>query len=440
MSSLADRIRTVVAPRNTGDLRPRDADPIGEPARALDLSPLGGAWQRDCFVVERALDAYANHGRGQVGALASQLREAADEAGHFAGGAPARPPFVFLDLETTGLSGGAGTQAFLVGCAWFDDDRFVTKQFLMTRYADERPMLEAVASECARAGALVTFNGKSFDAPVLETRYLFHRLEWFGADVPHVDVLHPARQFWKRDECSLVSLEQRLVGHRRRGDVPGFEIPARYFKFVRSGEAAPLGGVLEHNRLDLLSLAALTARLLHLFRLGPDAAHDAREALALGHRYMRAGFEDRARDAYERSIAMSRAPRGAFDGAKIDALRALALAWRRAKDHESASRCWHTLLEIRGCPPAIAREATEALAIHHEHRVHDLVSARSFALRTLENRGDEQWAGARNWAQAVQHRLARLERKLSTARQPGLPSLPLQPSCAAPTSEPRISS
>src|SRR5213079_2321368 len=96
-------------------------------------------------------------------------------------------------------SGGAGTHAFLVGCGWFEaDGGFLTRQFLMVRYSDERPLLATVAGELARAGALVSFNGKSFDAPVLETRYLFHRLDWIGGGMPHVDVLHPARRFWKR--------------------------------------------------------------------------------------------------------------------------------------------------------------------------------------------------------------------------------------------------
>ena len=111
---------------------------------------------------------------------------------------------MFFDLETTGLSGGAGTLAFLVGCGWFEDDgAFVTRQFLLARHADERMLLEAVAAELARAGALVSFNGKSFDAPLLESRYLFHRLPWSGREMPHVDVLHPARRFWKRKEHTL---------------------------------------------------------------------------------------------------------------------------------------------------------------------------------------------------------------------------------------------
>ena len=376
------------------------------------------------------------HGRETIGSIAERLAQSAGEAGLFAGGSP-QAPFVFFDLETTGLSGGAGTQAFLVGCGSFGDDgAFLTRQFLLTRYADERTLLGMVSDALARAGALVSFNGKSFDAPVLETRYLFHRLEWVGAEMPHVDVLHPARRFWGNDtaesNCSLTALERRIVGARRAGDVAGFEIPARYFQFVRSGDAGPLVAVLEHNRLDLLTLAALTGRLLHLSRVGPAEARDACEALALGRIYARAGFETRARESLVRSIELSRAPRGAFDPVRIEGLRALALAWRRVREHDEAAEYWQQLVDTRGCPPIVAREATEALAIHHEHRVRDFTAARTFALRSLE-------AEARPaWTRAVHHRLARIERKLS--ERPAFPSSSLLPSCGFPPSGRRTSS
>jgi uncharacterized protein len=284
----------------------------------------------------------------------------------------------------------------------------------MTRFADERRMLQAVRQAFDRAGALVSFNGKSFDAPVLETRYLFHRLEWCGGETPHIDVLHPARQFWKRDDCSLVALEKQLLGHRRVGDVAGFEVPARYFQFIRTGDAQPLAAVLEHNRLDLLSLAALTARLLHITRRGPDAARDPREAIGLGRVYARAGFDDRACDAYLRALSLSRAPATAFDAARVAALRALALAYRRMRRFDLAARRWQELLDIRGCPAAIAAEATEALAIHHEHRIRDFEAARAFALRSLESSATAERPAR---TEAVKHRIGRLELKLEVRRQ-----------------------
>jgi uncharacterized protein YprB with RNaseH-like and TPR domain len=443
LTSLADRIRGIVNGTGpTGPAGPKaTAADVRVPEESRDLAPLGGEWRDGCYVIEREWQASARHGRERVGVLGELLGAASGEAPFFAAGAPARPPFVFVDLETTGLSGGAGTHAFLVGCGWFDADGFMTRQFIMTRYADERPMLDAVARECARAGALVSFNGKSFDAPVLESRYLFHRLDWFGRTLPHLDVLHPARQFWKQDDCSLLALERQLVGHRRVGDVPGFQVPARYFHFVKTGDVRPLCAVLEHNRLDLLSLAALTTKLLHLAQAGADGVRDAREALALGLVYARAGLESRARAAFIKSLALCRSPRGAFDATRIDALRGLAIAWRRVRQFDDAANCWKALLEIRGCPAHIACEATEALAIHHEHRLRDLPAARALAVQNLETVENGTRAWGKTWSQAVRHRLARLDRKLErSSAPPQSPFLPLQPASAAPPSALRTSS
>jgi len=437
LSTLADRIRGIVkSPAPCASL-PSLCDPPAPPASPADARALpvleralDGEWRDGCFVVEHRRPAASRHGKEAVGQVAARLDQTAADAALLTHGKPAQPPFLFLDLETTGLSGGAGTLAFLVGCGWFDGDgSFVTRQFLLTRFQDERALLERVAAELAAAGALVSFNGKSFDAPLLETRFLFHRLDWIGGRLPHVDVLHPARRFWKTPAgspeehavaqpfraasggCSLQTLERQIVGARRSGDIPGFQIPARYFQFVRSGDAAPLRTILEHNRLDLLTLAALTARLLHLTRTGPDGVRDAREALALGHVYASAGLDDRARGAYRRAIDRCRSPRGAYDLLRIDALRRLAYACRRGRLFADAAECWLELLEMRGCPPFIEREATAALAIHNEHRRRDLGAAKEYALRTLE-------AGeAPAWKAAAQHRIARLNRKLTRAQE-----------------------
>jgi uncharacterized protein YprB with RNaseH-like and TPR domain len=410
VSSLADRIRGIVKSPVAQGFSPAGGAGLKACVTENLSDVLGGVWSDGCFVIERRIAAAIRHGAETVGSIAERIDDASAHASWFANGAPARAPFVFFDLETTGLSGGAGTQAFLVGCASFDADAsFVVRQFLLTAPHEEPAILKRVGAVLRDAGALVSFNGKSFDAPVLETRYLFHRLAWPAADVPHVDVLHPARRFWNMDDSSLVSLERHLVGARRVGDVPGVEIPSRYFQFLRSGNPRPLASVLEHNRLDLLTLAALTSRLLHLARTGPDAARNARESLALGHVFARAGMETHGRAAFERSLELSAAPAGAYDPTRIEALRALAQALRRARLFEEAARRWRQLLEQRGCPPAIAREATEALAIHHEHRVRDLTAAHAFALRGLE-------MGTRGGP----HRLARIERKMTVSVPPTL--------------------
>jgi uncharacterized protein YprB with RNaseH-like and TPR domain len=391
---------------------------------------LGGEWRRrdgaSCFVVETRCEPSWAHGATTVGTLAGRLEEAAGEATLVAG-VPAPSPFGFFDLETTGLGGGAGTYAFLVGCGRFDGDgSFVTRQYLLVEFADERSLLASVAGELGRAGALVSFNGKSFDAPLLETRCLYHRLEWIGAQRPHVDMMHVARRFWRRQGgvaagatapemgCSLIALEHQLLGTRRAGDVPGAEIPSRYFHFVRTGDARQLRGVFEHNRLDLLSLAALTARAMHLVRVGPDRTDDPREALALGWIYARGGLDARAQDAYLRAVELC--AQGPSSAVYVDALRSLALARRRSRSYDDAAGYWRQLLDVRGCPRHVAREASEALAIHHEHRVRDLATAKAFALIGLEN------GTAPLSKEAMRHRLARLERKMGRlgARGPRL--------------------
>ncbi len=419
MSGLADKIRGIVAPRADAPPAavPATAPSRQQPGASTSLDLLGGVVRDDVFVVERRVDGSTRHGRHLVGEAAERLDAAAEHAPLF-GAAQARPPFLFIDLETTGLSGGAGTHAFLVGCASFAPDRsFVTRQFLMTHFAGERALLAAVARQVDAAGALVSYNGKSFDAPLLETRYLFHRLEWGGSRVPHVDALHPSRRFWGGDTeagCTLQSLERAVVGCRPRvGDVPGFEVPSRYFQFVRTGDARPLAQVLEHNRLDLLTLAIVSARLLHLARVGPDEVQVGAEALALGRVYARAHLEDRARASFRRAIDLSRAPAGAFDPVRVDALRLLALAWRRVRQYDEAARCWRALIDTRGCPPGVRREAAEGLAIHHEHRVRDLDGARTFALESLDVESRPAWT------RAVEHRLARLDRKLAASHAEG---------------------
>jgi len=347
---------------------------------------------------------------------------------------PCRDGLLFIDLETTGLAGGAGTYAFLVGCAWFDGGSFRIRQYLMSNPMVERAMLGAVAELAGEAGTVVTYNGKTFDLPLIETRYLFHRLETPFAGLPHVDMLHPARRLWRghgvdgADDsatmfdaggCRLSTLERTLCGFEREGDVPGFEIPSRYFRYVRTGDARPLEGVLEHNRLDLLSLALLTARAAQLVEEGPPAVRTAREAVGLGRLYQLAGRLDEARRCFGLGCGISASAPGVplpagGDGAQLraEALSSYARLSRRARFFDDAAAAWSCLVTLPGCPPPILREAAEALAVHHEHRRRDPLSARSFALQSL------QLPLSASRREALHHRVARLERKLADASLP----------------------
>ena len=334
---------------------------------------------------------------------------------------------LFLDLETTGLSGGAGTVAFLIGCGWFDLGAFQVRQFLLPSYAAERALLGAAAECFDEAALLVTYNGKTFDVPVMETRWLFHRMEIPLESVRHFDMLHPARRLWRTranaiDDgeagCRLATLERLLCGVTRVGDVPGLEIPSRFFRFLRSGDARPLEAVLEHNRLDLISLAAVTAHAVRLVEDGEDSCRDAAEALALGRVYERADRMARALACFERAASDS----AADVELRAEALYRLGLRLRRERRFAEAADASRRLLDLSDSSrrrrsallSALRQFAVEALAIHHEHRKRDYAAAKALAMRLLD--GDESAARA----DAARHRIARLERKLGQQRLLGI--------------------
>jgi tetratricopeptide (TPR) repeat protein len=293
---------------------------------------------------------------------------------------------VFFDIETTGLSGGAGTLAFLVGCGWFEaDGSFIVRQFFLAGPSGERAMLTELARVFDNASLVVTYNGRTFDVPFMETRWAFHRTQAPTEDLPHFDMLPPARRLWGRrdlarpdtDGCSLSALERRVLGFHRFNDVPGFEIPGRYFQFLRTGATDLIEGVLEHNRHDLVSLAAVMSQALWMVHEGPAACRDAAEQLAVAQIYERAGLLDRAADAYERVVACGDAT------VQQPAWARLAFMHRRARRYDDAAAAWKRVLDLvprgRRVLSSLERQAVEALAIHHEHRARDLDRARGYA-------------------------------------------------------------
>jgi hypothetical protein len=214
----------------------------------------------------------------------------------------------------------------------------------------------------------------------------------------------------QRESCTLGVLERALLGVQRTGDVAGFEIPTRYFAFLRSGDASPLEPVLEHNRLDLVSLAALTARAFRLLAEDPPAVDGPRECLGIARLHERAASWGRAEWCYRRAIELAAHSWQAGDeDVRVEALHALALRCRRTARYLEAAAHWETITRSRWSPPALMREALEALAIHHEHRSRDLAEARRFAEQT------RRVAGAHP---GIDQRLARIDRKLVKSGPP----------------------
>src|SRR6266403_5019658 len=176
--------------------------------------------------------------------------------------------WLFLDTETTGLSGGTGTYAFLVGLAWWDAGGLQVEQFFMRDFSEEHSLLQELSQRVAERPVLVTFNGKSFDWPLLESRFTMTRSIAVPELAAHLDLLHPARALWKLrlGSVKLVELERHVLdierlGWHREDDVPSSMIPQFYFNYLRGGSPAPLAGVVRHNGMDLRGLAAVFGKL-----------------------------------------------------------------------------------------------------------------------------------------------------------------------------------
>ena len=308
---------------------------------------------------------------------------------------------VFLDTETTGLAGGAGTAAFLIGVGWVDGDRFVVRQYFMRDYHEEAALLHALAEELARFDRLVTFNGKMFDVPLLDTRFRLNRGRFPLSEAPHLDLLHPARRLWKArlESCRLQSLEAALMGLRRHGDIPGEEIPQVYFDWVRRRDARMLARVFEHNRQDIVSLAALAVLACQWVEEG--RAEDPRDVFSLARVLERARLYERCEAEYRRALDLGP---GALRGPVL-----LRLAWRakRAGEHDRAAALWAEAGE------AGEVEGWRELAMHHEHRARDLAQALAAVERGMELVLPQRHREVRAWhlAEGFERRQQRLLRK-----------------------------
>jgi tetratricopeptide (TPR) repeat protein len=313
---------------------------------------------------------------------------------------------VFLDTETTGLAGGTGTAAFLVGVGWVEGERFRFRQYFMRDYHEEAALLRGLAEDLAGVERIVTFNGALFDVPLLEARYRLNRERFPFGQALHFDLLHPARRLWKArlESCRLQSLERALLGVTRRGDVPGEEIPRIYFDFVRRRDGRAMARVLEHNRLDVLSLAALAALACQWVEGGH--AEDPRDVYCLARVLERASLHERSEEQYQRLLAE---PPGFLRTASLLRLAARA---KKAGKMETAVAYWQEA--ARSGDWLALRE----LALHHEHRSRDLPAALSAVEDGLGRLDGEDGPGTRRAIQDFHRRRHRLLGKLGRRRRP----------------------
>jgi len=328
--------------------------------------------------------------------------------------------WLFLDTETTGLAGGTGTYAFLVGLAWWEAGGLEVEQFFMRDLNEEWPVLAALAERLEKRSVLVTFNGKSFDWPLLETRYRITRTIAAPEPCAHLDLLHPARNLWRLrlGSVRLAELERQVLGWDRGEDLMSDLIPRIYHEFLRGGSPEPLLPVFRHNQMDLRGLAALACRVLALLADPETCGQDALELYGVSRLCERRGELNRARKLYEQSITSSLP-------AETDrvARSSLARLAKREGDFRAARELWETALGTS----REGLEAYEQLAIYYEHRAREPQRAAEIARQALAelrraNRLGLIAAGAYAQNKAkFEHRLARLERKAGLMLLDSLP-------------------
>jgi uncharacterized protein YprB with RNaseH-like and TPR domain len=319
--------------------------------------------------------------------------------------------WLFLDTETTGLMGGTGTYPFLVGIAWWDAGGLEVEQFFMRDYSEEHALLVTLAERMAQRPVLVTFNGKSFDWPLLETRYRMTRKLAPPTPRAHLDFLHPARNLWRirLGSVRLAELEKHVLGWDRGADLISAMIPQFYFDYLRGGSPEPLVQIFLHNQMDLRGLAGLASRVLSILA-EPDAHNpDGLELFGLSRICERRGETGRAQRHYAASIAADLPPE--TDRAARQSLARLA---KRTRDFPLALELWESILGNS----REGFEAYEQLAIYYEHQLGEKARAAALVHQALAELRKTSRVGLITAALHRQYR-TRFERRLARLERPG---------------------
>ncbi|MBN2417216.1 ribonuclease H-like domain-containing protein [bacterium] len=362
-----------------------------------------------CFVAETSFLLKERHGSSPLGLFQRLGR------GTFArvGKDPALKDLdlegaLFIDTETTGLAGGAGTVPFLTGTGRIEGERFVIRQYFMRDYSDEAAVLEELRRAFAAASAVVSYNGKAYDMNLLASRYILNRIEAAGLDLPHLDLLFSSRRIWsgRLESCSLKHVERHILGFDRGDDVEGYLIPALYFDYLKSGTAERLVQVFTHNRFDILSLLALAGVAGAFFERPLSSAADPRDLLSIGRSLELQGEVEAACSCYEAVLERSEERE-----VRNPALLHLSYLLKRGRKWSGAVKVWERMLELGG----FGLVPYEELAKYYEHRVRDFAAALAVVEKGLKRievvRELRETGGYRDIEQALRYRRARLRRK-----------------------------
>ncbi len=321
----------------------------------------------------------------------------------------------FLDTETTGLAGGAGTFAFLVGVGRFEPNEglFTLKQYFLRDPAEEKAMLAALLEDLEASQGLVTFNGRQFDLPLLDSRLImnFRRRPALSAR-PHLDLLPPARRLWRGrlESCSLGSLEAHALGiQRTEEDVPGAWIPGMYLEYLRTGDPRDMLRVIYHNAVDIVTMVSLASHLMETYSRPPARARSPSESLALSRWRELEGQKEAAETGYLQALAGRLS-----DQERLRALARLSALLKRTRRRSQALSLWE---EWASLDPADPEPAVE-LAIYYEWEARDLERASEWTATALVALTYWEKGWRLEYArEALERRMGRLKRKLSSRGQ-----------------------
>jgi uncharacterized protein YprB with RNaseH-like and TPR domain len=318
--------------------------------------------------------------------------------GQIRGVAPEK--WCFLDTETTGLAGGSGTYAFLVGVGRITPQGFRVRQFFMRDFGEEASQLSALTEHLRQFEVLITYNGRTYDQPLLETRYRMVRQRPPFSSLEHLDLLFGARRLWnlRFDSCRLVELENQVLGVERQGDLPGELIPYVYFEYVRTHEIFRLMPVFHHNAIDILSLACLTAIVPRAFQPGNAEFSHGAEMVGMARWWRQAEQHENALALFRRAIEKNLSDHLLFRTLWDIA----ALEKKLGREHAALG----VLADLAASPNPWRAAAFVELAKYYERR------ERNYALALEMTRGALELEPS----EALERRAARLEKRAGAAK------------------------
>lgn len=413
MSSLSERLQALGVKIGTANL-PKPKEREKNPFPISSVLP-GDLWQTrygDVFVVETRYKADFQVGKVKLSPI-SALDMVAAWAKEPSLNECSLEQFIFIDTETTGLAGGTGTYTFLIGAGKFEADHFRLAQFFLSDPGEETAQLAAFEEFVSSSKAVVSFNGKAFDLPLINTRYIINGWPSPLKHTPHIDLLHLARRLWKDRLTSraLGDLEWNILGARRsEQDVPGWMVADLYLDYLHTGDARPLRGVFYHNEIDVLSLAALLNHISSMLSNPLDEGIQyAQDRMAIGKLYADLGYMDEAARIYQRSLEYDSIDQDLY----WNAIFQLSFIHKKRGDLQAAAILWEQAAKNKHL------YAFEELAKLCEHVDRDFRAALDWtenAIQLIMNQDLPVYIQTQ-WQESLTHRKKRLKRKLNSKQQ-----------------------